>query len=406
MGNARIRPAIYNPSTGTYTTAPLATTSANNLKSKHLPVTPPVPDIDMLDEADELDPDATTTQKPTLDEDRTFTVRKWVPLPTAIADKRPEPKYLADRRPGLQSLYGQGAAAVPAYVPTGNTFTYTNADGGVSSTGLSLDDTSALGSRASVGEPVETPRRRGPPPPPKRKKKGGIGRRKKVQIEAPSSEQTVVGMDGTSDGAQKTEGDKIVVKTEEDGDAKDEAGEDDEGSGSDDEGEGSEEGEIDEGDAAPVLAVPTATDAATSSEIIETPIEALCAIPDVEVTQHIDLSMPEPVEEIPKIEDPDPSITGPLAEAHEGQIVAPEVAQKNELVEEKKPLAKANISEEIQIEQSMAPTAHTVTSATGALAVPEVDLLGSLDLAVQDMQGKQDTMDVSTQKPEEEEPTQ
>ncbi|OAG34374.1 hypothetical protein AYO21_11460 [Fonsecaea monophora] len=36
---------------------------------------------------------------------RYFQVKKWVQLPVAVAERMPQPKYLADRRPGMNSLY-------------------------------------------------------------------------------------------------------------------------------------------------------------------------------------------------------------------------------------------------------------------------------------------------------------
>lgn len=392
MGNTRVRPAIYNPSNGTYTAAPLATSTGNasSLKSKHLPATPPgVADVDMLDDADELDPESTTTQKLTLDEDRTFTVRKWALVPAAIADKRAEPKYLADRRPGLGSLYGQTVSVAAPYVPApanvGLGFSYTNAAGEtMSSTGLPLENASALGiSNGAAAATNEAPRRRGPPPPPKRKKKGGLGRRKKVQIAAPSSNQIIIGMDGAMDTEKTGTNTDTDVKTEEGAEGlKDD--DDDDGSGSEGE-EGSEEGEIDEGNGPPV---PTET-----SESMANVTEASdTMVPEFVVTQAEDVPRNEEVlhvQNIPQDTEASPAqvsdiITAPTTDAESTTEITQDtimtVHDVTSPVHKDPPTATEQLGDENL-------DAEDITTNTTTPPVPEIDLLGSLDLAVQDMEG-------------------
>ena len=229
--------SVFNPKTGLYT-RPLEPSSGNKLATATSPAADP--DIEMND--DDLD-----NAKPTADEDRTFLVRRWAPLPAAIADRKAEPKFLADRRPGLPPLYGQGANMTVAYNAQqyGAATTQTNGE----MAGLDLGDGNGLGSAITSAAPPEPQRKRPPPPPPKRKKKGPFGRRKKVHTEAPTSAPAVsapMATDGGFEAVMAAQAPKLEDGTAEptqDGEHKDD--EDDDGSGSD---EGSEEGEIDEGD--------------------------------------------------------------------------------------------------------------------------------------------------------------
>ncbi|KAF7508919.1 hypothetical protein GJ744_008628 [Endocarpon pusillum] len=171
-------------------------------------------DHDIAEPEDTLDAD-----KPLHDEskERSFTVRKWVPLPQHIADKKPEPKYLADRRPGLPPLYGHQSSTNPSssaftgYAPNIsstlqnpsniNNNTNTGGDVVVGTVTVPTNHTptasgyrvSADGTTMPMGPGIastqaqgEAPRRRPPPPPPKRRKKGGPGRsRKRVDLKNP-----------------------------------------------------------------------------------------------------------------------------------------------------------------------------------------------------------------------------
>ncbi len=179
-------------------------------------------DHDLADAGDTVD-----TEKPLHDEprERSFTIRKWMPLPQHIADKKPEPKYLADRRPGLPPLYGHQSTTNPSssaftgYAPNisstlqnpNNNNNHTNAGGDVvvGSVTVPTNHTptasgyrvSADGTTTPMGPGIasmqvqgEAPRRRPPPPPPKRRKKGGPGRsRKRVEMKEPAVQGILAG---------------------------------------------------------------------------------------------------------------------------------------------------------------------------------------------------------------------
>jgi hypothetical protein len=412
MGNTRVRPAIYNSATGTYTAAPLIPTT---VKSKLLAtgpsqvaasaITPPPADIDMLDEDPEAD--ITAQPKPTLDEDRTFTVRKWTLVPAAEADKRPEPKYLADRRPGLKNIYGFGQAQNTA---TGNGDSATtgtalgavvNAAGQeISSTGLELGNAGGIGMGTSAGVPMaETPRRRGPPPPPKRKKKGGLGRRKKASVDQTPGEQQGQGATGTDvivGGANASSG-MVRVKIEDaDPGAKD--GEDEEGSGSDDgDEEGSEEGEIDEGEIIDVE--PTKTTAAHEHKVD-------AVIPDLSMAagkQQLDAPAVDVAEgatlqaaKISQVEETMPLVAFEMNDVTEEKIL-PSAATMTHVAEEKG--LSTGFIEESAVQHATGP-APPVQQPRADEA--DVDLLGSLDRAVEGMRdANADAMDITKEEPAE-----
>lgn len=412
MGNTRVRPAIYNPATGTYTAAPplIPTT----VKSKPLTagpnpvaasaITPPPADIDMLDEDPEAD--ITAQPKPTLDEDRTFTVRKWTLVPAAEADKRPEPKYLADRRPGLKNIYGFGQAQNTT-TGNGDSATTGTALGAVvdaagkeiSSTGLELGSAGGFGMGTSASAPVaEAPRRRGPPPPPKRKKKGGLGRRKKASVDRTSGEQQgqgATGTDGTANGAGASSG-MVGVKVE-DADAGVKDGEDEEGSGSDDGDEGSEEGEIDEGEIMDVE--PTKTTAAHEHKVdavVPDPSTAAgkkqVDAPKVDAAEAVTL----PTAEVRQVEEAMPLLASEMKDVAEEKIPPPATGM-TDLVEEKG--ISAAIIEESAVQHATAPAPPVQQL---RIEEAEVDLLGSLDRAVEGMQGANaDAMDIAEEMPAE-----
>lgn len=162
-------------------------------------------------------------------EERTIEIKKWVQVPLDKADKMPEPKYLADRRLGMGSLY------TPAYLKSVTAFGAGSDGVGMSAGTFDLGDGgglgNALGGAAAAPSGEATPRRNMPP---KRKKKklGGPGRRKAVPIE-----QVVVAAGEVQEGqaVEKVvkEGEEVKKEGEEDGE---------EGSGDETEGEGSEEG--------------------------------------------------------------------------------------------------------------------------------------------------------------------
>ena len=403
MGNTRAKPAIYNSTTGTYTTAPPAGTTSIALKSKHIASTEPIADVEMLDE-DVPEPE-TIPQKPGHDEERTFTVRKWTLVPVAIADKRPEPKYLADRRPGLQSLYGHAAtnsanftnsnlllgSAYGASVES-TTFAAAAGEEGIS-TSLVMDDASGIIMPVGAAA-VEPPKRRPPPPPPKRRKKhAGTGRRRKVQVLGPRAEQTAgaIGESAEGEGAAGKEGD-FSVKTEEVEDSmiKNEDGEDDEGSGSGDD-EGSEEGEIDEGDA-----TTTAGDGAVDTPVFDMPavVEAeKVGIPEEKKEDEEAAAAPsmDDVEETKEASQAEPAVDS------EAQIEETASVEANVPTEEEENTAPAADNEVDGAEQTTDPVP---TEEGEKFEDGEVDLLGSLDLAVQSME-EVDAVEVPQEKPAE-----
>jgi hypothetical protein len=418
MGNTRVRPAIYNAATGTYTTPPALNTTA--LKSKHLAnipaaasaiATPPA-DIDMLDEDPEAD--VTAQPKPTLDEDRTFSVRKWVLVPAAEADKRPEPKYLADPRPGLKNLrgYGQTANVDPTTAKASTNGAalgaVTNAAGKeISSTGLELSTLGKIGMETSASAPIaDPPRRRGPPPPPKRKKKGGLGRRKKVLVDPAFGDQpgqNITGADGTADESGTGSGvDRIKAEDAETGDKgggeeeEDDDEDEEDGSETDEGDEGSEDGEIDEGDI-----MMTADVAEEGKE------------PDNHAAQLATGIAGARRERLHLVEASEP-VTLPMSEASPAEPDLPSAMPKVEDVEESMPPVPPKAASVVEAatlptpapaveETTMLPETNTPTAPIKKPKVEEadeVDLLGSLDRAVEGMQGANvDARDTAEEKP-------
>lgn len=237
-----VKPSVYDKKTGTYIShAEYAT--RNTLKSKHLENvdSPAAEDDDEMDE----DLDVKTEMEK---QERAFALRKWAQVPPAVADKRPEPKYLAERRPGMRSLYGLQAAVLNPALNANAT--------GAATAGFDLGDGSGLGNATGVLAPgadkppiAMTPVKRMPP---KRKKKGGPGRKKANPGPGPlvmngttgaggaSAEGVSAGgVAGQSSDTVKGEGDTQMLDAHEGDDDKG-----DDGSGSEE--EGSEEGEIDE----------------------------------------------------------------------------------------------------------------------------------------------------------------
>lgn len=258
-------------------------------------------DHDAAETDDNLDSDKPLQES---SNERSFTIRRWVPLPQSIGDKKPEPKYLADRRPGLPPLYGHRAATntitsgATGYTPnisstlsnpltnTGDVVVgsvtvpadyATNASGyRVSANGTTIPLGAGTGAGAGAGAGMaagqaqgEVPRRRPPPPPPKRKKKGGPGRaKKKVEITGPAVQRNETAAVAEVAGEQVTgiearaafnsmNAEAMILPSANIGEAQpggiektDVVGEDVEMGEADDrssdEDEGSEEGEIDE----------------------------------------------------------------------------------------------------------------------------------------------------------------
>jgi len=192
------------------------------------------------------------------DETRLIEVKKWVQLPSTIADRTPDRSFLAARRPGMPPLYNpEYAHKVFGQYSSSSTIAgtagYDLGEGG----GLS-SATAAIGGGADATAGANTPQRKNIPPRRKKKKLGGPGRKPKswylqqaAQVDgaadvkapapapAPGAGQAVDG--GSMEGVQAS-GEASAEAT-----IKPEAeGEDNIENESGSEAEGSEEGEIDE----------------------------------------------------------------------------------------------------------------------------------------------------------------
>ncbi|KIV78912.1 hypothetical protein, variant [Exophiala sideris] len=159
-------------------------------------------------------------------QERIFEIKKWTQVPISVAEKMPEPKYLADRRPGMPSLYGGAYKATNGFGALGP-----NPGMGAGAVGFDLGDGSGLGNATGVmggAQGEATPVRKNMPPRRKKKKLGGPGRRKANPV--PTEDAT----------AATTPADAVVNETQT-------PAADNEQDNDQSEGEGSEEGEIDEG---------------------------------------------------------------------------------------------------------------------------------------------------------------
>ena len=176
-------------------------------------------------------------------EPRSFTVRKWVPIPASEAEKMPERKFLADRRTGMPSLYGingHGQWLYQGYV--GNI----GGLGGERTAGVDLGDGSGLGDAPGLlasQTGTSTPRKA--PPPRRKKKKGGPGRKKNsvLAAEAEARRLAALGPDGGAEG-QGAVGSTDAANGDQGEEHEDHDDHDEEHSGSESEEEGSEEGEV------------------------------------------------------------------------------------------------------------------------------------------------------------------
>jgi hypothetical protein len=274
---------------------------------------------DLLDPADVL-PDA-KRRKNTVNgaNNRIIEVSRWVPVPVAVAEKMPEPKYLADRRPGMESLYkgtyrltnGYGTLGPADAIISNNTTGYDLGDGTGLGTAVTGAGSGTLGGNqfdggAAAGGGASTPMRKNIPP--RRKKKGGPGRRPKnwkppVDPNAPVAPAAVMEASTTNaDGIHGGEGNGAVKdamtteNTGEDGLPRDsepgnEGANDAEGDGdgTDSEGEGSEEGEIADPVAVEEPVVPVDLPNATEQELptVPAPAEAVetSAVEEVRPTE-------------------------------------------------------------------------------------------------------------------------
>ncbi|KAK5222072.1 hypothetical protein LTR72_006329 [Exophiala xenobiotica] len=170
-------------------------------------------DEDLL-EADEMLEKRRKTGAST--EGRFFEIKKWVPIPQAVAEKMPEPKYLADRRPGMQSLYGGAYKATNGYGTLGPM-----PAAGAGSTGYDLGDGAGLGNASGLtsAAPATPVRRNMPPIRKSKKRKGGPGRRKAVPVDLAAEGSTVAETETPtagpeSDGGEGSEDGEVVEQGE------------------------------------------------------------------------------------------------------------------------------------------------------------------------------------------------
>lgn len=264
--------------------------------------------------------------------ERVFEAKKWVQIPAAIAEKLPEPKYLADRRPGMESLYGGAYKATNGFGVLGP-----NIGAGSGAVGYDLGDGSGLGNASGVlgnnaaPAPESTPVRKNMPPKRKKKKLGGPGRKKANPHPSDPTALATESGDVTTTDTPTGENEESANADTNMGDAQN--GEP-EGSGSDSEGEGSEEGEVEEGPRAEAEAPATQLDAGVEPE------PAPGAVPEPE---------PKPAMEMGAVVGPEPTVE---------EQIAPEMATAS-------------------VEAAAPVTTTTTTTTTG-----EVDLLGDLEAAV------------------------
>ncbi|KIX92212.1 uncharacterized protein Z520_12093 [Fonsecaea multimorphosa CBS 102226] len=225
-------------------------------------------DNDDLMDVEGLAPDAKRRKATSGSNERVFEVKRWERVPVAVAEKMPEPKYLADRRPGMESLYKGAYKATNGFGTIGDAVAAAMSGG---ATGFDLGDGAGLGNASAILAPgsgsgvhnpqadgTSTPVRKNMPPRRKKKKLGGPGRKPKNPNPEPAAAAAISAAATEDTAAASTVGDVTMRNTPEtavegadnangtpaiQGDALMQDA-DGEGSGSESEGEGSEEGEI------------------------------------------------------------------------------------------------------------------------------------------------------------------
>lgn len=279
MGNIHAKPSVWDSKSEEWIPAKeVEARKTARLKSKSLMTTNNPDSPNSQDENDNEDADDDLFDADGLPEkrrktnsgnhERVFETKKWVQIPALVAEKMPEPKYLADRRPGMESLYGGAYKATNGFGSLG-----INPAIGAGATNYDLGDGSGLGNAAGVlgggtaNEGPATPVRKNIPPKRKKKKLGGPGRKKANPVPVENAGGAVAGGEGDQDVAMTdTIGgeEKASVPTAEnatgEGEVEGDGEGEGEGSGSDSEGEGegegSEEGEIEEDGKAAVVSPP------------------------------------------------------------------------------------------------------------------------------------------------------
>ena len=246
MGNRNVKPAIWDHKTESYIPAHEFEARNARLKSKHLtnPESPASVGEEHAEESDALfDAEGLPLKRRKTSsglQERVFSTKKWVLVPAGVAEKLSEPKYLADRRPGMDSLYGGAYKATNGFGSLG-----INPGEGSGAAGYDLGDGTGLGNATGVlnAAPEPAPVRKNMPPKRKKKKLGGPGRKKANP--PPIGENTSATQPSgipLTDTPMETPSNQAASENK----PETQQGEAD-GSDSDSEGEGSEEGEIDEG---------------------------------------------------------------------------------------------------------------------------------------------------------------
>lgn len=344
---------------------------------------------------------------PTGMDERIFEVKKWVQLPFDKADKMVEPKYLADRRPGMENLYtkrmlahaqGYGQNILGASEVGGGGMAFDLGDG----SGLGT----AMGGAQTPAAEQGTPVRRNHPP--KRKKKGGPGRKKKEVVEAErrarEEAERIARGEAPTESAEVKEEPKEGVPPE--GEKKDEAeGEGEEGSGDESEGEGSEEGEVNEEPStahATAAPVPPPTDEAFTANAAAIPLAA-ATLPGPDPDPVVDETDPaqdrppfiveessvkaeidiEPTEE-PDLLPPEGDVVALAAEADEMDTRNEDEDVKVPVPGEQSAPADANSAHTSPDAPAAAPVSETAEAQEQSQAeiVEEVDLLGGLEAEI------------------------
>ncbi|EXJ71648.1 uncharacterized protein A1O5_05456 [Cladophialophora psammophila CBS 110553] len=322
MGNTNAKQSVWDPKTESYIPGielerREAVRKAQQNKPKHTH-TSNVDAINVDDEEDKneednddlmdvegLGPDPKRRKATHGSNERVFEIKKWVQIPAAVAEKMPEPKYLADRRPGMESLYKGAYKATNGFgtlgdmtagdmvvaVMTGRTTGYDLGDGGgLGNAAGILAPGSGPGTLTAQPDGTATPVRKNMPPRRKKKKIGGPGRKPKNPNPEPtaaataSAATTSVSENAAAEdtaAASTVEGDVTMRNTPEtagegaenadgttpvliQGEANTQASA--EGSGSESDGEGSEEGEI----ASVVVAAPATAPADAAAQEVTT----------------------------------------------------------------------------------------------------------------------------------------
>lgn len=443
-GNTNVKPSVWDNKAGCYISSAEADKRQNALKSVHLNnldhtsttnnITDDTAQNDDDDDNDDGEDDGTgddneddgpvrntpgpKRRKHTAPEDRAFEVKRWQQVPLAVAEKIEERRFLADRRPGMPSLYG-GAYQAQIFGSMGLTQNGYNGNG-ISGTSYDLGDGSGLGNAIGANgndQGTATPVRRNMPPK-RKKKKGGPGRRKANQTTqadgAGSNVPVSTGVAGQdvsnisqTDGANDRKEDENTNTQDGDGD--------NDGSGSDDsEGEGSEEGEIDEGKGddgdkistqeqaktqEPTITTTSAviTDLPTSTPLsVPEPTPVSIPVPEILISDHVavtgtttdidplpTISLSDTVPETIQISTPEPSepITEPVPEPNPVAEQPPTTTSNLESNVESNVSADADIDAGIDnVKNTAATTTETNTASTNTNTnVPEIDLLGGLE---------------------------